>query len=142
MAVYRSDPFIVSILDRVSRKWKRAAYELSRETFGGEGTDYITMYDGEGTMLGKLAFTIKGDEIMVQSLTVDDWSESSATMERLIRFIERIARRRKAAVVKAELYVSDARSTEKIERMKAFGWVPMDVGRMGQRTSYTLQKKF
>lgn len=142
MPVLRGEPFMEGLKNRMGKKRKRVAFEMTKDKFAHEGTDVVRMYDGEGTLLGQAAFTIENDEMFVQALTVDDWTEEASVIERMVKFLENNAKRRRLKRVKAELYVSDARSTEKIEKIKALGWKPLDVGRMGQRTSYTLVREF
>lgn len=125
----------------MGKKRKRVAFEMTKDKFAHEGTDVVRMYDDGGTLLGQAAFTIENDELFVQALTVDDWTEEASVIERMVKFLELDAKRRKMKRIKAELYVSDARSTEKIEKIKGLGWKALDVGRMGQRTSYTLVKE-
>jgi hypothetical protein len=141
MPVLRGEPFMEGLKNRMGKKRKRIAFEMTKDKFEHEGTDVVRMYDDSGTLLGQAAFTIDNDEMFVQALTVDDWTEEASVIERMAKFLELQAKRRKMKRVRAELYVSDARSTEKIEKIKALGWKPLDVGRMGQRTSYTLVKE-
>lgn len=142
MAILRGEPFIDSLVNRLVKKRKRVAFELSRETFQGEGTEFVKVYDNDGTVLGQLAFGKgKEGELLLHSLNVDDWSAEAAVVERLLKFFDRAAKRRKATALRAELYISDARSSDKIEKMKAYGWKAQDVGRFGERASYTLVRK-
>lgn len=142
MPLLKSEPFVDSLVNRFSKKRKRVTFELSREQFQGEGTEYVKLYDEEGTVLGQIGYakSAKG-ELDLQVITVNDWSEQAATVERLLRFLDRTAARNKVKVLRAELYMSDAKTTEKIEQMKAHGWETQDVGRMGQRASYTLIRR-
>ncbi len=140
MPVLRGEPFIEGLRNRISKKRKRVAFEMTKDKFAHEGTDVVRMYDDGGTMLGQAAFTLENDELFVQALTVDDWTEEASVVERMVKFLELQARRRHLKRVKAELYMADARSTEKIELIKKMGWKAKDVGRGGQRTSYTLVK--
>jgi hypothetical protein len=140
MPVMRGEPFLEGLKNRMGKKRKRITFEMTKDKFEHEGTDVVRMYDDQGTLLGQAAFTLENDEMFVQALTVDDWTEEGAVIERMAKFLERNAKSRGLKRVKAELYVSDARSTEKIEQVKKLGWKPQDVGRMGQRTSYTLVK--
>ena len=129
-------------VNRVVKKRKRAAFELSREHFQGGETEFIKMYDEGGTVLGQLAYVIGTDgDLNMLALTVMDWGDDAATVERLLKFLERTAKRKKAKAMRAELYMSDGKTTDKIEAMKANGWQTQDVGRMGQRSSYTLVRK-
>lgn len=142
MPLLQSEPFVDSIVNRFVKKRKRATFELSREEFQGEGTEFVKLYDEGGTVLGQLAYS-KGSEgvIILQVITVMDWSAEAATVERLLKFMDRIAARKKAKTLRAELYMSDTKTTDKIEQMKAYGWQTQDVGRMGQRASYTLIRR-
>jgi hypothetical protein len=135
----KSEPFFDSLVNRLVKKRRRVTFELTRETFQGQDTETIKIYDEGGTVLGMLVFGKgKEGELILHSLNVDDWSEDAATVERLLRFLDGVAKRRKARTMRAELYISDARSTDKIETMKACGWEPRDVGRFGERASYSL----
>ena len=80
-------------------------------------------------------------ELDLQVITVNDWSPEAATIERLLKYLERAAKLRKIKVLRAELYVSDAKTVDKIEAMRANGWETQDVGRMGQRASHTLVRR-
>lgn len=142
LPLLKAEPFMEGLVNRMVKKRKRAAFELSREHFQGAETEFIKLYDDGGTTLGQLAYTMgtEGD-LHVQVLTVMDWSDEAATVERLLKFVERVGKKKKAALLKAELYMSDAKTTDKIEAMKANGWETQDVGRMGQRSSYTLVRK-
>ncbi|HEX9710282.1 MAG TPA: hypothetical protein VGB42_10005 [Candidatus Thermoplasmatota archaeon] len=142
MPVLRGEPFMEGLKNRMSKKRKRVAFELTKDKFEHEGTDVVRMYDDQGTLLGQAAFTLDENEMFVQALTVDDWTEEASVVERMVKFLELQAKRRRLKRIRAELYVADARSTEKIEKVKALGWKAQDVGRMGQRTSYTLVKEF
>ncbi|HKZ58685.1 MAG TPA: hypothetical protein VJ547_02400 [Candidatus Thermoplasmatota archaeon] len=138
----RSEPLVESLVNRFMKKRKRAAYEISKESFQGDDTEIVKLYDEEGTVLGQVAFVkTKGGEIDLQVITVNDWSEEAATVERLLKFMDRTAKIKKIKVLRAELYLSDAKTIDKIEQMKAYGWRTQDVGRMGQRASHTLVRK-
>ena len=142
MPLLKAEPFAEGLVNRLVKKRKRATFELSREQFGGAETEFIKLFDAEGTTLGQLAYQPgTTGELNVQVLTVMDWSPEAATVERLLKAVERAAKRRKAKTVKAELYMSDAKTTDKIEAMKQCGWETTDVGRTGQRSSYTLVRK-
>jgi len=142
MPLLKPEPFVDAMVNRFAKKRKPVAFELSRESFHGEGTEYIKLYDRDGTLLGQLAYTRAADgELLLQTVHVEDWTAESAALERMLRFLDRQAARLKVKSMRAELYVSDARATDKIEQMKAYGWKPQDVGRMGQRTSFTLVRK-
>ena len=142
LPLLKPEPFVEGLVNRLAKKRKRATFELSREEFHGEGTEIVKLYDEEGTVLGQIVFAQNPDgSLDLQVLTVNDWSEEAASVERLLKFLERAAAKRKAKVLHAELYMSDAKTTEKIEQMKAHGWQTQDVGRMGQRASYTLTKR-
>lgn len=142
MPLLRNEPFVEAMVNRFAKKRKRAAYEISKETFQGDDTEIVKLYDEEGTVLGQVAFvkTNQG-EIDLQVITVNDWSKEAATVERLLKFMDRTARLKKVKLLRAELYMSDAKTIDKIEGMKAFGWKTQDVGRMGQRASHTLVRK-
>ncbi len=138
----RSEPLVDSLVNRLVKKRKRAAYEISKESFQGDDTEIVKLYDEEGTVLGQVAFVkTSAGEIDLQVITVNDWSPEAATVERLLKFIDRTARLKKVKLVRAELYMSDAKTIDKIEAMKAHGWQTQDVGRMGQRASHTLVRK-
>ena len=142
MPLLKPEPFMEGLVNRMAKKRKRVTFEMSREMEGGTQMDFVKLFDDAGTILGQLAYNMGAEqELHVQVLTVMDWSPEAATVERLLRFTERAAKRKKAKVLKAELYMSDAKTTDKIEAMKANGWETTDVGRMGQRSSYTLVKK-
>jgi hypothetical protein len=142
MPLLKAEPFMEGFVNRTIKKRKRAAFELSREQFQGAETEFIKLYDDAGTIMGQLAYTMEGDGTLnVQVITVMDWGEDAAAIERLLKFVERVAKRKKAKSMKAELYMSDAKTTDKIERMKQCGWEMQDVGRMGQRSSYTLVRR-
>lgn len=142
MPLFKAEPFMEGLVNRMVKKRKRAAFELSREHFQGGETEFIKLYDEAGTILGQLAYTFSADgEVHMQVLTVMDWSEEAATIERLLKFLERVGKRKKAKALHAELYMSDGKTTDKIEEMKKNGWETQDVGRMGQRSSYTLVRK-
>ncbi len=139
MPLWKSEPFVDSLVNRLAKKRKRAAFELSREHFQGADTEFIKMYDEGGTVLGQLAYAPGAEgEINLHVLTVMDWSDEAATIERLLKFLERTATRKKAKLIRAELYMSDGKTVDKIEKMKACGWQTQEVGRTGQRSSYTL----
>lgn len=138
----KAEPFVEGLVNRMGKKRKKVTFELSREHFQGSETEFIKLYDTEGTTLGQIAYTMgTSGELHVQVLTVMDWTPEAATVERLCKAVERAAKRRKVKLLKAELYMSDAKTTDKIEGMKAAGWDTQDVGRMGQRSSYTLVRK-
>lgn len=141
MPLLKSEPFVESMVNRFAKKRRRVTFELAREQFQGEGTEYVRLYDDGGTLLGQIAFTKGAEgELLLQVITVNDWAPEAATVERLLKFLERTAASRKIKTLRAELYMSDATTTEKIEQMKAHGWQTHDVGRMGQRASYALVK--
>lgn len=138
----RSEPIMESLVNRLVKKRKRAAYEISKESFQGEDTEIVKLYDDEGTVLGQVAFVkTAAGEIDLQVITVNDWTAEAATVERLLRFLDRTAKLKKIKLLRAELYMSDAKTIDKIEQMKAYGWRTQDVGRMGQRASHTLVRK-
>jgi hypothetical protein len=142
MPLLKPEPFMEGLVNRMSKKRKRVTFEMSREAEGGVHMEFVKLFDNAGTILGQLAYTIGTEEdFNVQVLTVMDWSPEAATVERLLRFTERAAKRKKAKLLKAELYMSDAKTTDKIEAMKANGWETTEVGRTGQRSSYSLVKK-
>jgi hypothetical protein len=142
MPLMKSEPFVEGLVNRMVKKRKRAAFELSRDHFQGSETEFIKLYDDGGTILGQLAYNFATDgDLIVQTLTVMDWGDDAATVERLLKFVERIGKRRKAKAMRAELYMSDGKTTDKIEAMKHNGWQTQDVGRMGQRSSYTLVRQ-
>jgi hypothetical protein len=137
MPLLKPEPFMEGLVNRMSKKRKRVTFEMSREQEGGVHMEFVKLFDDAGTILGQLAYTVGTED----DVTVMDWSPEAATVERLLRFTERAAKRKKAKVLKAELYMSDAKTTDKIEAMKANGWETTEVGRTGQRSSYTLVKK-
>jgi hypothetical protein len=138
----RSEPILESLVNRLIKKRKRAAYEISKESFQGDDTEIVKLYDEDGTVLGQVAFVkTQAGEIDLQVITVNDWSEEAATVERLLKFMDRTAKLKKVKMIRAELYMSDAKTVDKIEQMKAYGWHTQDVGRMGQRASHTLVRK-
>ena len=140
--LFKSEPFMEGLVNRTVKKRKRAAFELSREHFQGGETEFIKLYDDAGTVLGQLAYPMGTDgDVIVQVLTVMDWGDDAATVERLLKFLGRVAKKKKAKAMRAELYMSDGKTIDKIEAMKANGWETQDVGRMGQRSSYTLIRK-
>jgi len=142
MPLLKPEPFVDAMVNRFVKKRRPVTFELSRETFHGEGTEYIKLYSRDGTMLGQIAYTKAPDgELLLQTIHVEDWTAESAAVERMLKFLDRQAMRLRVKSMRAELYISDARSTDKIEKMKAYGWKPQDVGRMGQRTSFTLVRK-
>ena len=142
MPLLKGEPFMESMVNRFAKKRKRAAFELSRESFQGEGTEIVKLYDEEATVLGQVAYvTTAAGELDLQVITVNDWSPEAATIERLLKYLERAAKLRKIKVLRAELYVSDAKTVDKIEAMRANGWQTQDVGRMGQRASHTLVRR-
>jgi hypothetical protein len=132
------------------KKRRRAAFELSREHFQGIETEFVRMYvevpleggDEEATVVGQTAYAIdEKNEFNLQVITVNDWSEETAVVERMLKFLEGVAKRKKVKLMKCELYMSDAKTVDKIEKMKACGWDTLEVGRTGQRSSYTLVRR-
>ncbi len=142
MPLLKPEPFMEGLVNRMGKKRKRVTFEMSREEEGGVHMEFVKMFDDQGTILGQLAYTMgTEDDLIVQVLTVMDWSPEAATVERLLRFTERAAKRKKAKALRAELYMSDGKTTDKIEAMKQNGWQTTEVGRTGQRSSYSLIKK-
>lgn len=140
MPQLRNEPFPDSFVNRYIKKRKRVIFEVAREEFHGEETEYIKVFDTQGTMLGQLHFASTKRELLVQTLAVEDWSAAAAVVERALRYLERVARRRKVKQLRAELYHSDSRVTDKIEALKQLGWRAQDVGKFAQRTSHILVK--
>ncbi len=143
MPLLKPEPFAVVLANKFSKKKRKSVtFELSREHFQGAETEFIKLYDKGGTVLGQLAYTKGAEgELNVQVLAVTDWSAEAATVERLLKFLDRAAARKKVKLMRAELYVSDATTTDKIEGMRKNGWQTQDVGRMGQRSSHTLVRR-
>ena len=145
MPLMKSEPFADSFSNRFIKKRKRAAFELSREHFQGIETEFVRMYvehEDEATVVGQAAYAIdEKNEFNLQVITVNDWAEDTAVVERLLKFLEGVAKRKKVKVMKCELYMSDAKTVDKIEKMKACGWDTQEVGRTGQRSSYTLVRR-
>ena len=50
----RSEPLVESLVNRFMKKRKRAAYEISKESFQGDDTEIVKLYDEEGTVLGQV----------------------------------------------------------------------------------------
>ena len=89
MPLLKPEPFF----DRLGKKRKRVTFEMSREMEGGAQLDFVKMFDDAGTVLGQLAYNMGADnDLIVQVITVMDWSPEAATVERLLRFTERAAK--------------------------------------------------
>ncbi|MEW5760527.1 MAG: hypothetical protein AB1779_07160 [Candidatus Thermoplasmatota archaeon] len=124
--------------------WSKVYFEVKEENLpSANKIEVIRMFNKKGRMLGKITYELTPDlTVKIQGFSIDDWSKKENFGHRLLKWYIDHIRKRNFQAIEGGIYSTDARTSDRLDIFKAFGFDVRELGSMAGHTEYKVELRF